>query len=90
MKIQAHILYSGMVQGVGFRYTVQRLAESLNLYGWVKNLSDGRVEIAVVGEEETIGKLMKKIQENFKGYIKDVQKNVEPHSETFHDFRIRF
>lgn len=42
-------LVSGRVQGVGFRYFVQRQASLLKLHGWVKNLPDGRVEVVASG-----------------------------------------
>ena len=48
-----HFTVSGRVQGVGFRVWVQRKAEDLNLSGWVRNLSDGRVEIMVTGTEQS-------------------------------------
>ncbi len=40
---------SGRVQGVGFRAFVQRSGKSLGLSGWVRNLPDGRVEVAACG-----------------------------------------
>jgi acylphosphatase len=46
-----HLFASGRVQGVGYRYFVQQQAETLALNGWTRNLSDGRVEILVEGEE---------------------------------------
>ena len=44
-----HIYYSGRVQGVGFRYTVQSIAGGFEVVGFVKNLPDGRVELVVEG-----------------------------------------
>jgi len=49
---QARRFYvSGRVQGVGYRFFAQRVAERLALSGYVKNLSDGRVEVFAVGSE---------------------------------------
>jgi len=43
------VLYSGRVQGVGFRYTVRQLARGYDVVGTVRNLSDGRVELVAEG-----------------------------------------
>lgn len=45
-----HICVSGRVHGVGFRYSVCKMATQLDLTGWVRNLPDGRVEMSCVGE----------------------------------------
>lgn len=45
-----HILYSGRVQGVGFRYTTRQLAQGFEVTGSVRNLLDGRVELIAEGE----------------------------------------
>lgn len=45
-----HIMFSGKVQHVGFRYTALYLARSLYLTGWVRNLPDGRVEMEAQGK----------------------------------------
>jgi len=68
--VQAHIFYSGMVQGVGFRYTAQRLANQLSLTGWTRNLSDGRVEIVVEGSKDTIQDFLSLLDEHFHQYVK--------------------
>ncbi len=56
--IRAHILIDGSVQGVGYRSNTQRMANTLNLKGWVRNLRDGRVEMIVEGEEQDIDLLI--------------------------------
>ena len=53
----ARFLVSGKVQGVSFRQHTQEEAERLDLNGWVRNLSDGRVEVMVEGEESAVRKL---------------------------------
>lgn len=50
MKEQRHIWVSGRVQGVGFRWYTQKRAQEFGIFGTVKNLSDGRVEIVAEGE----------------------------------------
>jgi len=87
---RTHILYSGRVQGVGFRFTAERVAVELGLAGWVKNLVDGRVELLCEGEEEKLKKLINKIKEYFADYIQDVEVNWQETTGEFKDFRIRF
>ena len=49
VRVQAYV--SGMVQGVGFRWFVQRSGIQMELSGWVRNLPDGCVELEVEGPE---------------------------------------
>jgi acylphosphatase len=48
------IIYSGRVQGVGFRYTARTVAAGFEISGIVRNLSDGRVELAAEGAREEL------------------------------------
>jgi len=86
--VQAHIIFSGTVQGVGFRFTVQRYAVSLDLKGWVKNLPDGSVEALVEGPKEKIEALCRNIESSFDGYIRDKNIQFAPVQEKFDRFQI--
>lgn len=88
--IRAHIFYSGRVQGVGFRFTVQRYATELDLRGWVKNLADGRVEILTEGDREKIKQLCQRIEKHFQGYIKDKNIDFVPAQKDYPDFDVAF
>ncbi len=56
-------LFSGNVQGVGFRFVTKEKAKKLNLKGWVKNLADGKVEAVFQGEN--IERIIKELKESF-------------------------
>ncbi len=58
MTVRKHFYFSGRVQGVGFRYQACRLARSLGLTGYVRNLWDGRVELEAQGEEAAVQRLV--------------------------------
>jgi len=62
MKVEARIIVKGLVQGVGFRWFVQREAQELGLTGFVRNLYNGNVEVEVEGERGLIEELIKKIR----------------------------
>lgn len=55
---RAHIFVSGRVQGVLFRDSARRRARQLGLTGWVRNLSDGRVEAVFEGEEPAVEEMI--------------------------------
>ncbi|MEZ6059988.1 MAG: acylphosphatase [Planctomycetaceae bacterium] len=81
--------FSGQVQGVGFRWTVSRLAAELTVTGFVRNLADGRVEAVVSGHQAAIESLLDAIRQHFRGNIESVeQMAIEPVRE-FSSFEIR-
>lgn len=61
-KIRKHFYFSGLVQGVGFRYRAYHIACSLGLTGWVKNNWDDRVEMEVQGDSASIEKMLVMLQ----------------------------
>jgi acylphosphatase len=52
------IFVTGKVQGVFFRQALKVMAKKNNIFGWVKNLKDGRVEAVLEGDEEKISRLV--------------------------------
>jgi acylphosphatase len=56
--IRRHWLFSGRVQGVGFRWTCVERARLLGLQGWVRNLPDGRVEALAEGPVGALDQLL--------------------------------
>lgn len=58
-----HVIVSGRVQGVGFRYFVRQHARSLDLRGWVANRPDGTVEVAAEGAPEAVDALRDLLRE---------------------------
>ena len=58
-----HLVITGRVQGVGFRWFIQRAAQRLALSGWVRNLDDGRVELEAQGEKARLDDLLRAAHE---------------------------
>ena len=68
------VFFSGTVQGVGFRFTAERLARRFPVTGFVRNLDDGRVEVTAEGDEKSLVGFLTAIRESgMKSYIRDVE-----------------
>jgi acylphosphatase len=69
-----HAFFAGTVQGVGFRYTVQRTAGRFAVSGWVRNRGDGRVELQAEGTRAELESFIAAIEDAMRGYVerKDV------------------
>jgi acylphosphatase len=63
------VLYSGRVQGVGFRYTTQTLAASYAIAGSVRNLPSGEVELVAEGEDSVVEAFLAAVAQRMAGYI---------------------
>ncbi len=90
MKKLVHVYYSGRVQGIGFRYTLADMAGLQKVCGWVKNLDDGRVEVAAEAEEETLNSFLQQANQHFSGYIRQADIEWLPAKGEFRDFCVKF
>ena len=90
MKKLVHVYYSGRVQGIGFRFTTQRIAEELGVCGWVKNLDDDRVEISAEADEDKLKCFLSQINDAFNRYIEDSKVIWGPATGEFRDFGVKF
>ena len=90
-KVRAHIFVSGRVQGVFFRFETRRKARKLGLYGFVQNLSDGRVEAVLEGEKEKVEKLIKWAKRGpFFAKVDNIEIKEEEYQNEFDEFEIRY
>lgn len=85
---RVHLRIHGYVQGVSFRYYAQQQARSLGLAGWVRNCSDGTVELVVEGESDAVEQLARWAQRG--PSMADVERvdRSEETPEGLSDFRI--
>jgi acylphosphatase len=89
---RATVVYSGRVQGVGFRYTTVRLAEAYpGLTGYVMNQFDGTVLLVAEGEEDVIRSFLGDIRQSGLGrYIVDLRVDWGPATGKFEGFQVRY
>lgn len=91
MDVGAHIIVTGLVQGVGFRWFVEREARKLGLTGYVRNLYTGEVEVVVEGNREMIEELIDVLRVgNRASRVVDVRVTWQKFENKYHDFRITF
>ncbi len=78
--IQAvHVIVSGRVQGVGYRWFVQNVATKLGIKGYVRNLPDGTVELDAEGETESLNTLINEMKKGPRGaYVQALQEQRKP------------
>ena len=88
--VARHIIFSGRVQGVGFRFTAHRMAARHQLTGYVRNLGDGTVEMLAQGSAEDIDDCLSDIQQSLIGHIRETKIEEVPPNPTYADFKITF
>lgn len=86
---QREIYFSGMVQGVGFRYTTRKIAADYPITGYVQNLPDGRVHLVAEGDPQELDQFVAEIYRYFGGYIDSAETHRRPATGQFHRFSIK-
>lgn len=89
--MNVHLVVSGRVQGVGFRFTAQQFAVEYGLTGWVQNQVDGTVELEVEGPETKIDEFISIIKNGFNQFviIDDVKMEKTNKEKGYNEFSIR-
>lgn len=91
MGTRAHIHISGRVQGVTFRASTRRKAKKLGVKGWVKNLSDGRVEAVLEGSEEAVKEIIDWCHDGPRpAKVENVEVKWEEPQNDFERFKVTF
>ena len=88
--VAKHIIFTGSVQGVGFRFTAHRMAIRHQLTGFVRNMMDGTVEMLAQGSAEDIDDCIRDIKEYFAGYIRETRIEENPPDPRYTNFNITF
>jgi acylphosphatase len=87
---QRQVLYEGRVQGVGFRYTVCRVAGRFGVTGYVRNLPDGRVLLVAEGAQDELDRFVSAVGAAMERYIREAQETTRPATGQFRDFGVRY
>jgi acylphosphatase len=83
------VLYSGHVQGVGFRYTAKTVATGFDVTGTIRNLSDGRVELVAEGKRAELEAFRTALHDaGLAGFIRDEKVNWADAKNEFRGFEI--
>jgi len=83
------ILYSGAVQGVGFRWRTEYVLRGLPIAGYVKNLPDGRVELVLEGSPTDNLEAVRRVRDALGRFIESEAEEVVEATGEFRDFGIR-
>lgn len=84
-----HLVFTGHVQGVGFRIEVYQMALKLELTGWVRNLSDGSVEAEIQGEKNKMDYLMEHMRKLPRAHVVEIKKAKQRLIEDEKAFKIK-
>jgi len=90
MRVARRLIIGGRVQGVGFRYFTQEVAAREGVTGWVRNRPDGRVEVYLEGEAETVTRVERALHHGPRSArVDDVDVAMEPPTGEYFEFSIK-
>lgn len=84
------VVYSGRVQGVGFRWQVKNLSGDFEVAGFVRNLSDGTVELLVEGKEQETRGMIAKVDAELRDYWHSKVEDRREGGPQYEDFSIDY
>ena len=90
MQIELHVIFIGRVQGVAFRYNTRQLLSAYPIAGWVKNVSNGTVEMLAQGEKTVLERGLAAIQNYFKDNIRETRTNWRKPGKEYSSFQITY
>jgi len=90
VSIRLTAVFSGRVQGVGFRYTACRAAEGYCVTGFVRNLPDGSVELVVEGPPEQTRSFVESVRRQMAAYIRQADVRQSAATDQFDRFGITY
>jgi len=90
VDIRKEVVFTGRVQGVGFRFTTRSLSRGFNVSGFVRNLPDGSVELVAEGAAEEVENFLDALKERMADYIRDVREREGPPTGGYHGFEVAF
>ena len=84
-RLKVTNLYSGHVQGGGFRYAARTITHGFEVTGTIRNLDDGRVELVAEGEKEELEAFLEAVRQSEVGYF--IRQEHASWSEAKNEFR---
>ena len=85
-----HAIVAGRVQGVSYRYFVVERAESLGIFGWVRNRWSGSVEVSAEGSKKNLEEFLNALHQGPPmARVDDVCFEWQPYKGEFNDFQVR-
>ena len=70
-SVRLTVIFTGHVQGVGFRYQTLKCSEQFDVKGFVRNLPDGTVELVAEGERKVVDRFHQAIETRMEGYVRE-------------------